>query len=152
MKTKKSKALEDWKWEKEKLQKLVDQQKADLKSKTRELEIEAAIERVRARTMAMKRSDELVETSQLLDQQVRSLGIETWGCAFHIYGKDDGSANGIWDREWFSSEQGILTPYKTPREKFFKQYYEKGKDGDALYIEEIGENDIEAHYEYLKSL
>jgi len=54
--------------------------------------------------------------------------------------------------EWFSSEQGILAPYKTPRENIFKEYYEKGKEGEVLHIEEIGQDKIEAHYEYLKSL
>lgn len=127
----------------------LDLQKAE--AQAREAQIEAALERVRARTMAMQHSDELVEASQLLDEQVRSLGIETWGCAFHIYGKDNSESH-LWDMEWFSSQTGILTPYKTPREKFFKKYYEEGQKGKKLHIEVIGEEEIEAHYEYLKSL
>jgi len=127
----------------------LDLQKAE--AQVRESQIQLALERVRARTMAMQHSDELGEASQLLDQQVRSLGIETWGCSFHIY-NENLSESPVWDMEWFSSEQGILAPYKTPRENIFKKYYEKGKEGEVLHIEEIGQDKIEAHYEYLKSL
>ena len=42
-------------------------------SQAREAEIELALERVRARTMAMQHSDELTEASEVLDRQVREL-------------------------------------------------------------------------------
>ena len=45
-----------------------------IEEKNRELEIEAALERVRTRTMAMNKSEELQETSYLLFQQLRELG------------------------------------------------------------------------------
>jgi signal transduction histidine kinase len=47
--------------------KAVEQQK-------RELEIEAALERVRARTMAMQHSNELADTAQILFQEFKQLG------------------------------------------------------------------------------
>ena len=50
----------------------LDLQKAE--AQAREAEIELALERVRARTMAMQKSDELNETSLLLFQQLKSLG------------------------------------------------------------------------------
>ena len=46
----------------------------ELEEKNRELEIETALERVRARTMAMQKSDELAETSFMLFQQFKELG------------------------------------------------------------------------------
>ena len=46
----------------------------ELEKKNHELKVEAALERVRARTMAMQKSDELPETSSLLFQQVKELG------------------------------------------------------------------------------
>jgi hypothetical protein len=67
--------MEEWKREKEKLQQLVDQQTADLQKKNRELEIEASIERVRARSMAMQSSDELHDVLSVLFRQFDSLGI-----------------------------------------------------------------------------
>jgi hypothetical protein len=84
----------------------LDLQKAE--AQAREVEIELALEKVRSRTMAMQHSSELAEASFLLDQQVRGLGIKTWGCAFNIYGERDST-------EWFGNEAGILPTYTVPR-------------------------------------
>ncbi|MCS4435252.1 ATP-binding protein [Aquiflexum gelatinilyticum] len=110
-------------------------------------EIELALERVRARTMAMQHSDELTEASVVLDQQVRALGIETWGCAFHIYADDPEG-----DYEWFSSREGTLPFYKTPRENFFLKFYEKGKAGETFHVEEFLGDDCKVHYDYLMTI
>jgi signal transduction histidine kinase len=121
----------------------LDLQKAE--AQTREAEIELALERVRARTMAMQHSNELAEASFLLDQQVRSLGIRTRGCAFHIYGENDST-------EWFSSEQGTMPVYHTPRENVFLEYYEAGQRGEAIHIKEFAGGDCATHYDYLCTL
>lgn len=113
----------------------------------REAQIELGLERVRARTMAMQHSDELADASRVLDEQVRALGIETWGCAFHIY-----ADNADGDYEWFSSANGNLPFYKTPRENFFLRFYEKGQRGETFHIEEFAGEDCKAHYDFLKTL
>lgn len=116
-------------------------------TQAREAQIQLTLERVRARTMAMQHSEELSETSFLLAQQVRELGIKAWGCAFHIYADNkDG------DYEWFSSEEGYLPLYKTPREKFFKRFYEKRQSGETLYVEEFKGKTCINHYKYLMTL
>jgi signal transduction histidine kinase len=124
-------------------QRFRDIQKAE--AQAREAQIEVAVERVRARTMAMQHSDELAEASLLLDQQVRGLGIATRGCAFHIYGKNDSS-------EWFSSEQGTMPVYHTPRENVFLEYFEAGQRGETLYVKEFAGEACIKHYDYLCSL
>ena len=111
----------------------------------REAQIQLALERVRARTMAMQHSDELADTSFLLDSQVRSLGIATRGCGFNIYGDHEST-------EWFSSEMGTMPAYKTPRERLFLEYYEAGNNGAEIYIKEFAGEGCTAHYEYLRSL
>ena len=47
---------------------------AKAEAQAREAQIETALERIRARTMAMQKSDELPETSYLLFQQLKELG------------------------------------------------------------------------------
>ena len=116
-------------------------------AQAREAEIQLALERVRARTMAMQHSDELAETSFLLAQQVRELGIDAWGCAFHIYADNDEG-----DYEWFSNKDGYLPFYKTPRKNFFKRFYEKRQSGETLYVEEFKGKVCEKHYDFLLSL
>ncbi len=117
----------------------------ELEEKNRELLVEGALEKVRSRTMAMQHSDELQETSFLLDQQVRALGIKTWGCAFNIYGKKEST-------EWFGNEAGVLHTYTVPHEGIFKEYFQKGQKGESLFIKEFSGEACIAHYEYMSSL
>lgn len=121
----------------------LDLQKAE--AQARESQIQLALERVRARTMAMQRSEELAEASFILDNQVRALGIKTRGCAFNIYGNNEST-------EWFSSESGTMPTYKTPRENIFLRYYEEGQKGKDLYIESFEGDACAAHYDYLCTL
>src|SRR4029079_5760208 len=63
-----------------------DLQKAE--AQAREGQIQLALERVRARTMAMQRSDELPEAAKLLFQQVQSLGAPSWTAGYCIWDED----------------------------------------------------------------
>jgi signal transduction histidine kinase len=121
----------------------LDLQKAE--AQAREAQIQLALERVRARTMAMQSSDELAEVSYLLNKQVVELGIPTRGCAFNIYNEHDST-------EWFSSLEDTIPAYKTPRENIFLKYYEAGQRGETLLIEEFGGERIKEHYRYLATL
>jgi signal transduction histidine kinase len=123
----------------------LDLKKAE--TQARESEIQLALERVRARSMAMHQSDELADLSLELVKQVHALGIDTWFCAFNIY--DDHPEGSI---EWGSNGQGTFPRYRTPREVVFLDYYEAGQRGEALLINEIGEDECPAHYDYLCSL
>lgn len=68
--------LEEWKREKERLQQLVDQQTADLQLKNRELEIEAAIERVRAVAMGMTQPDDMLDVCRVISDQLQQFGVD----------------------------------------------------------------------------
>ncbi len=123
----------------------LDLQKAE--AQAREAHIEAALERVRSRSMAMHKSEELSDLSLELVKQVQALGVATWFCAFNIYNDDpQGSL------EWGSNGQGVFPRYRTPREGVFLRYYEAGQRDETLLINEIGEDECPAHYEYLCSL
>ncbi|NND87780.1 MAG: SnoaL-like domain-containing protein, partial [Flavobacteriaceae bacterium] len=124
-------------------QRFLDLQRSERQK--RETQIELALEKVRSRTMAMQHSDELAEASFLLDEQVRNLGINTWGCAFHIYG--DGEST-----EWFGNKAGVLHTYTIPHKGIFQEYYEKGQAGESFLIEEFAGEDCIAHYEFMSSL
>jgi signal transduction histidine kinase len=123
----------------------LDLKKAE--AQAREAEIQLALERVRARTMAMQHSNELSEAAFLLAKQVRELGIKAWGCAFHIYADNEEG-----DYEWFSNEDGYLPFYKTPRKRFFKKFYNMRESGETLYVKAFEGKACENHYKYLLSL
>lgn len=123
----------------------LDLQKAE--TQAREAQIEAALERVRARSLAMQNSEDLADLSKELVQQVQGLGVETWFCAFNIY--DDESEGSL---EWGCNGINTFPKYRTPREGVFLKYYEAGQKGESLLVNEINENECAAHYEYLSSL
>jgi len=116
-------------------------------AQTREVQIELALERVRSRTMAMQKSEELAEISTELFKQVQSLGVPCWFCAFNI--NDDNPDSSL---EWGSNGELAFPKYRTPRVNIFLRYYEAGKRGETLFINEIGKDECPAHYEYLCTL
>ncbi|MDQ6609945.1 MAG: hypothetical protein M3Y85_09010, partial [Bacteroidota bacterium] len=116
-------------------------------AQARESQIQLALERVRARTMAMQKSEELGELSFELVKQVQALGVATWHCAFNIYDEDQNSST-----EWGSNAGGTYPRYKTPREGIFLRYYEIGQTGETLHIEVIAEDRCADHYAYLCTL
>ena len=102
----------------------LEQKRKDVEAQNRDLEIEAALEKVRSRSLAMQKSDELAALSLELVKQVQALGVATWFCAFNIYGEND-------SLEWGSNGQGTFEKYVTPREGVFLRYYEAGQRGET---------------------
>ncbi|TRO64164.1 ATP-binding protein [Christiangramia sabulilitoris] len=123
----------------------LDLEKAELQA--REAQVEAALERIRSRSIGMQKSEDLADLSLELVKQVQELGVSTWFCAFNIY--DDEEKGSL---EWGSNGQGVFPKYRTPREGIFLKYYKAGQQGQSLLVNEIGEDECPAHYEYLCSL
>ncbi|MBT8300011.1 MAG: hypothetical protein KJO63_01650, partial [Maribacter sp.] len=61
----------------------LDLQKAE--AQAREAQIEVALERVRARTMAMHKSQELKEVVSVMYNEMELLGLAKWGCNIMIF-------------------------------------------------------------------
>ncbi|PTX44368.1 phospho-acceptor domain-containing protein [Christiangramia gaetbulicola] len=123
----------------------LDLKKAELQA--REAQVEAALERIRSRSIGMQKSEDLADLSLELVKQVQELGVSTWFCAFNIY--DDEEKGSL---EWGSNGQGVFPKYRTPREGVFLKYYEAGQQGQSLLVNEIGEDECPAHYKYLCTL
>lgn len=125
----------------------LDLQKAE--AQAREAQIEAALERVRSKTMAMQNSKELPEAANLLFQQIQSLGMPAWSAGYCIWDEDK---QGI--TLWMSSE-GIMQPSfhtqltEDPSFIHMKQAYEKG---EAFHVEEVGGEALVSHYQYMRTL
>ncbi|MFT4855801.1 MAG: signal transduction histidine kinase [Algoriphagus sp.] len=106
--------LESYKQKAEELEKLVDEKTADLLNKNRELEIEAALEKVRSASMAMHKSEELVQVVRIIDKEILGLGIETEGTTIITDFADP--EKGV--NDWYAAEgQDYL-------EKFYIPYLE----------------------------
>lgn len=90
----------------------LDLQKAE--AQAREAQIEAALERVRSRSMAMHRSEELSDLPLELVKQVQAFwGVATWFCAFNIYDDDPNSS-----LEW-GSNRPAYSPIPYTQRRYF---------------------------------
>jgi signal transduction histidine kinase len=126
----------------------IDLQKAE--ASAREAQIEAALERVRAKTMAMQKSDELQEAANLLFNQVQALGMPAWSagyCTWH-----DDSKNSV--TLWMSSEGVLQPPFVSPttEDELFIQMRAGAEQGKELHIAEMGGEALRKHYEYMRKL
>jgi HAMP domain-containing protein len=74
------------------MEQLVAERTAELEAKNQDLVIEAALERVRSRTMAMHKSDELTEVATVLFQQIKQLGGIPDRFCIGIYDEEHGVA------------------------------------------------------------
>ncbi len=109
----------------------LDLQKAE--AQAREGQIQLALERVRARTMAMHNSDELTDVAALLFKQVSDLGIKTWTTGFNVWSEDNNSFV-----DYITSPQGgFIEPYTVyaPETKLAKEVSDARKNGDEFLVQ-----------------
>ncbi len=126
----------------------LDLQKAE--AQARESQIQLALERVRARTMAMQHSDELKDAAILLFQQIKTLGVKTGSCGFNIWEKNEKAAT-----VWVSSpEGGLQTPFKMlhTESAIYKDVYSSMKNGTDFLVKEVGGKVLKRHFDYLLSV
>jgi signal transduction histidine kinase len=124
----------------------LDLQKAE--AQAREAQIENALEKVRSRTMAMQRSDELPEAAKVLFSEIRALGIPAWSCGYNILAPDKKSA-----RCWMSSENTLQKPFNLRLwgEASFDEMGDFIRNKDAFLVQELGGKALREHYDYMKS-
>jgi len=122
----------------------LDLQKAE--AQARESQIQLALERVRARTMAMQQSDELPDAANILFQQMQTLSMPAWSAGYCIW-EDDHRVITL----WMSSAGIIQQPFRAPvtEDPAFIHFYDAWKRGETFYVEEIGGEEIVSHYKYM---
>ncbi|HEV8272532.1 MAG TPA: tetratricopeptide repeat protein, partial [Chitinophagaceae bacterium] len=119
-------------------------------AQAREAQIQLALERVRARTMAMQHSNELQETAVLLFQQIKSLNIPTGSCSFNIWDADEPVAT-----VWSSSVEGDLqAPFKLSHTEspIYRDVYASMKRGDEVFVKNVGGEELKKHFVYLTTV
>ena len=142
--------LNEWRKKNEELQRLVDEKTAELQRQNHELEIEAALERVRARTMAMHKSEELSQAAAVVFEQLTKLGIQHLASGFTIIDKNKPSA-----KMWLSYKGDL---YPKPFTLDFSvspvliRVYNAWKKGNPFYINQTSGQDFIQHIQLLKKL
>src|SRR4030095_16306547 len=101
----------DYEAENLQLRDTVKRQALELEQKKHELEIEAALERVRSRTMSMQKSDELSDVVIELFNQLSPMGLAKSGFTLYLVDKTEQGFD-----IWFSIAGGkVLKSYNVPR-------------------------------------
>ncbi|MFN0159248.1 MAG: ATP-binding protein [Bacteroidota bacterium] len=126
----------------------LDLQKAE--AQAREAKIEASLEKVRSRTMAMHSSNELQEAAILLFQQIRELGVNTGSCGYVIWGKEKKDST-----VWMSSAEGdIQAPFEMPhtKSKIYQDIYSARDSGKDFFAKEVNGMELKNHFDYLTTV
>ncbi|MDX2306320.1 MAG: hypothetical protein NW226_26160, partial [Microscillaceae bacterium] len=108
----------------------LDLQKAE--AQAREAQIETALERVRSRTMAMQKSEELMEVAAILFRQVETLGVKAWTTGFNVWSEDNNFYT-----DYLTSPQGaVIEPYTIDVSVYevFRKVSEAKKRGDEFFV------------------
>lgn len=116
----------------------IDIKKAE--AQAREAQIEAALERVRARAMAMHNSNELAEAAELLYSEFYQLGVTPFACGYVINDNDKGE----WKVWMTDSGQETFNNYWTlpfDADRHLASRYESWKNG-ASFHETVLEGDV----------
>jgi signal transduction histidine kinase len=118
-------------------------------AQAREAQVQLALERVRARTMAMQRSGELTETAGLIFQQINELGIQQWGNAFQLFDDDMQAVT-----SWTCTKGMDIQIFKIPAtvDPIMINIVKAAQKGEKLYVEQMGGVALENHYKYMTSL
>ena len=121
---------------------------AELELKNRELEIEAALERVRACSMGMNKSEELVEVVRLLDKEIAGLGVEVNGSQILTdFANPEKSVN-----DWYAREgQNYLEKFHIPylEHPLTKRFYNALQKGIDFYTENYSKAEKNEYFRLL---
>ncbi len=127
----------------------LDLQKAE--AQAREAQIELALERVRARTMAMQKSDELKDAAALLFQQVKTLGVPAYSCGFNIWQENEKTFT-----SWMSIQDGsdfnAIQNIPLTEDANFIHYVKSKQEGEQFFVLELRGERMQEHYRYLKTV
>jgi signal transduction histidine kinase/ketosteroid isomerase-like protein len=145
-------SLDALKTENIRLQEGIKARTLELEEKNRELEIEAALERVRARSMAMQSSNELREVILEVLKKLQALGISMEQRAAAIFTFEDGNKD---YEQWVASPEynaiiSLPTPYFDHPVQ--NDIWEARQNGTAFYAKSYSVEDKNSLFSYLFKL
>ncbi|MBK6773278.1 MAG: nuclear transport factor 2 family protein [Ignavibacteria bacterium] len=121
-------------------------------AQAKDAQIELSLERVRARSMAMHNSDELVDASVVLFNELKSLGIESIRTGVAIFDELNKSVE-IWSSQLIKENRNKIigiVPFKT--HPFFEKCYRAWKRKAPYYFYEISGSEVKKYYKATSSV
>ncbi len=127
----------------------LDLQKAE--AQARESHIEASLERVRSRTLAMQKSDELAETAAVLFRQLIALGIAPNRLYIAIIQDENGNAE-FWITDEDGSKVSSGFAANLHANASFQRMFEGWHGGKASLTIDMQGKELQEYFEHLGSL
>jgi len=119
-------------------------------AQARESRIELALERVRAKTMAMHKSEELAEAASVVFEQLTELGVHHLASGFTIIDKEK-----PFGQMWLSY-QGDMFPKPLPIDfnasPILSRVYKSWKEGNSFFVNLISGEQFAQHMQFLKKI
>jgi len=125
----------------------LDIEKAEFQA--RESQIELALERVRARTMAMVHSNELAETVAVMFEQFKALGEEPERMAIEIVNEKKHVFD-IWATQHGGSQLSELVQISLDEPHVMKKMYKAWKEKTKSITIDLQGNELEEYFQFLK--
>ncbi|HMK25730.1 MAG TPA: ATP-binding protein, partial [Chitinophagaceae bacterium] len=125
----------------------LDLQKAE--AQTREAEIELALERVRARTMAMQKSEELSATASVLFDQFTLLGQSMERIVICTFNEEDRTFD-AWATEHGGREMDLMVKLDIHEPHVIRKMYDGWKEGKKSIVVDLQGTELEEYYQFLK--
>ena len=118
-------------------------------AQAREAQIEAALERVRSRSMAMHKSNELLEAGEILFLEMQKLGIESLTAGYVLIDKEE--KNGLNYTPHPGTKKIMPVPVIIPHNEtsHMQQVVENWKKGNPFFIIEMGEEETIQHQTFI---
>ena len=141
-------AIEKISEENQQLREAVKRRTVELEGKNRELEIEVALEQVRARTMAMQKSEELSDVAVLLYKELINLGVtHFFNCG---YMKVDVKNNIQYG--WMTSPEGTkMEEFTLPLggDPVLKKRIESWKNKEEVFFQKVSGSNLRKHIDFV---
>ncbi|MEO1652085.1 MAG: hypothetical protein AAFU64_00950, partial [Bacteroidota bacterium] len=122
-----------------------------VEAQAQEAEIEAALERLRSRTMGMQKSNELSEVASLLFRELNQLGGELWSCGF-VTLENNEAAEGVF--HMCTPDGEMEPPLYIPNlgDPCTENMYRAWQKGEVYSQETLSGDAIQEHYQYMLRL
>jgi len=120
-------------------------------AQAREAQIQLALERVRARTMAMQRSDEMAETAAILFEQFIALGEKPERMAIEIVNEAEHVFE-IWATEHGGKQFNSLIKTSLDEPIVMQKMYRAWKEQNKSITIDLQGNELEAYFQFLKKM
>jgi signal transduction histidine kinase len=133
------------------LQKELNEKTAELEIKTRALEIEAALEQVRSRTMAMHNSEDVASATATMIDELKKLGIDNLRCGIaNIHPDRTFDVFGVTNLADGNKMSGIDS-FGIDEHPIWQRWFESWKNKDEVFIAYVAGQEKEEYFNNINS-